>query len=183
MKCPRCGARTRPRNIKSISVDRCPKCNGAWYAADELRLLKDKEAQGDYCWIDVDLWRDRERFHSRRQEHLVCPKDKTAMTSVRYGNSRVRVDICTTCKGIWLDGGEYQKIVSYLDKRVNEETVEDFLRDLREEFLDIFTHPGGLRSEVADIAKVIHLLELRFIVQHSNIAEHLRALVKGVPGA
>jgi Zn-finger nucleic acid-binding protein len=171
------------QSIKSISIDRCPKCNGAWYTADELRLLKDKEAHGDYSWIDVDLWRDRERFHSRRQEHLLCPTDKTELTSVRYGTSRVRVDICTTCKGIWLDGGEYQKIVAYLDKRVNEETVEDFLGDLREEFLDVFEHPTALRSEVGDVTKVLHLLELRFIVQHPNIAAHLRALVKGVPGA
>ena len=154
-----------------------------WYDAGELRLLKDREAHGDYRWIDFDLWRDRERFRLGKQERLVCPRDKGTLTSVRYGGSRVRADICATCQGVWLDGGEYERILKYLDKRVNEETVGEFLADLRHEFVELFTGREGLRSEIGDIAKVLHLLELRFVVQHARIADTLRTVTRGVPGA
>jgi Zn-finger nucleic acid-binding protein len=183
MTCPRCGGRTRARTIKSLKVDRCPSCGGSWYDAAELRLLKDREKAGDYRWIDVDLWRERQRFRSGKQEHLVCPKDKREMTTVRYGTSRVRVDICSRCRGIWLDQAEYEKILKHLEKRVNTETLAEYVDDVREEFFEIFSGQESFRSEIGDFLKVLHLLELRFIVQHPNIAAHLRALVKGVPGA
>ena len=41
--------------LGSVQVQRCPACNGAWYPRDHLRVLKDREAHGDYRWIDVDL--------------------------------------------------------------------------------------------------------------------------------
>jgi Zn-finger nucleic acid-binding protein len=183
MTCPRCGGRTRPRTIKSLKIDRCPACGGAWYDAAELRLLKDRERAGNYRWIDVDLWRERERFRAGKQEHLVCPKDKRELTTVRYGTSRVRVDICTHCRGIWLDTSEYEKILKHLEKQVNTETVQEYLDDLREEFIEIFSGPESFRSEIGDFLKVLHLLELRFIVQHPNVAAGLQRAARGVPGA
>ena len=183
MKCPRCGGRTRARTIKSLKVDRCPGCGGSWCGPGELRLLKDREKAGDYRWIDVDLWRERERFRAGRQEGLVCPKDRQRMTTVRYGTSRVRVDICARCEGIWLDQSEYEKILRYLEKRVNTETLREYLHDVRDEFVEIFTGRESIPSEIADFLKVLHLLELRFIVQHKNIGAALQTASRGVPGA
>ncbi len=183
MNCPRCAKTTRKQTVKSVRLDRCPSCDGTWYDAGELRVLKDRASSGDYRWIDLDLWRDRGRFRAGRQESLLCPKDKTTMTTVRYGTSRVRIDTCGRCRGIWLDKTEYEKVLKYLDKRVDTETVEGYLEDLKEEFLEIFTGPEGFRSEIADFLKVLHLLELRFIVQHPRIATTVRTASRGVPGA
>ena len=182
MTCPRCGGRTRKRRIKSVQVDRCPACGGTWFAAGKLQLLKNRERAGDYCWIDIDLWRDRRQFRAGRQQRLVCPRDGRPMITVRYGTSRVRVDICSACRGIWLDRAEYDKIVAYLEKRVNTETVQGYLRDLEEEFVEFFTGRKGLTAELAGLTKVLHLLELRFTVQHPRIASTLRSASRGVPG-
>ena len=182
MDCPRCGAQLRRRRLGSVAFRRCSSCAGAWYGADKLRLLKSRAARGDYRWIDIDLWRDRRKFRAGRQERLECPKDGQAMVTVRYGESRIRVDICERCRGIWLDAKEYGKVLSYLEHKVDSETVAGYLSDLRKEFVDALAHPSRAASDLADMAKVFHLLELRFIVQHRNIATALRSGSRGIPG-
>jgi Zn-finger nucleic acid-binding protein len=169
--------------MKSVGFQRCPSCGGSWYRADRLGVLKEREAHGDYRWIHVDLWRDEERFRAGRQERLSCPKDRQTMTTVRYGDSRVRVDICANCRGVWLDAREYDAILRYLEKTVDSQTVGDFLEDLRDEALEIVSVREGVASEVMDFLKVLHLLELRFVVQHRNIATALRTASRGVPGS
>ena len=183
MQCPRCSNKMRRRRVKSLGIERCPDCGGSWYGADKLRLLKDKESAGDYRWIDVDLWQHAGQFRAGKQERLACPRDKTVMTTVRYGDSRIRVDICAQCRGIWLDKGNYARILKYLEKQVDSETLGGYVHDLRDEFLEIFLGPESAPSELANFTKVLHLLELRFVVQHPRIASALRSVTRGVPGA
>jgi Zn-finger nucleic acid-binding protein len=172
----------RKVRVKSVQIDRCPGCQGTWYDTDELRLIKDREQGGDYRWIDVDLWKERRRFVTGEQEGLACPKDRHGMTTLRYGDSKVRVEVCGQCHGIWLDHGEYERIVAHLEEKVNDETLAGYLADLRDEFVEIFTGPEGARSELADLAKVLHLLELRFVVELGGVAALLQRISR-VPGA
>ena len=58
-----------------------------------------------------------------------------------------------------------------------------YLQDLRKEFAGALSHPARAASDLADMAKILHLLELRFVVQHANIAGALRSASRGVPGA
>jgi Zn-finger nucleic acid-binding protein len=182
MKCPRCHVRLRVRRLGSVEFHRCPSCGGAWYAAGKFRLLKRRASHGDYRWIHIDLWKDEAKFRAGKQERLVCPNDKQTMVTVRYGDSRIRVDICEHCRGIWLDEREYAKILSYLERKVDSETVAAYLDDMRKEFVDALRHPVRAAEDVGDIGKIIHLLELRFIVQHPKIANTLRATTRGIPG-
>ncbi|MGE0716146.1 MAG: zf-TFIIB domain-containing protein [Alphaproteobacteria bacterium] len=41
---------------------------------------------------------------------LVCPNDNAAMQSV--ARSGVEFDFCPTCRGIWLDRGELEKLLA-----------------------------------------------------------------------
>ena len=54
----------------------------------------------------------------------VCPVDSTELR--RLDRSGVQVDACPTCRGIWLDRGE-------LDKILEQESagMEDFEREIR----------------------------------------------------
>lgn len=184
MMCPQCHTKMRHTEAKSLRLQRCPKCRGAWYEAEELRLLKDLEDKGDYRWIDIDLWRDAEKFAaSEPQRGRKCPNDGSPLLTVHYGDSEIHVDICQGCEGVWLDGGEYPKILRYLEEKVDSETVGDYLHDLREEFVEIFTGGEGPGSEVSDFLKVLHLLELRFVVEHGKFSDTLRRLGRGIPGA
>ncbi len=178
MNCPKGHGSLAAVKIESIPVSRCSKCGGTWYNVEELRVLKDKEADGDYCWIDFDLWKDRDKFRAARQQHRSCPRRGHPMTTVHYGDSAITIDICSECKGVWLDKTEYDEIVAYLDKMVNTQTVGDYLRDLRDEFVEIFTGPEGPISEFKDADRVFYLLQLRFAAGHPGVVAAAQALPK-----
>ncbi|HZP26181.1 MAG TPA: zf-TFIIB domain-containing protein, partial [Dehalococcoidia bacterium] len=74
MDCPKGHGRLKSATVESLRVNRCPACEGTWYDLDELRLLKDKEAHGNYNWIDFDLWKDAEKFRADRQRGYRCPR-------------------------------------------------------------------------------------------------------------
>ncbi len=55
---------------------------------------------------------------------LLCPTDGTALR--RIERSGVHVDACPTCRGVWLDRGELDKIVER--ERSN---LDDFEQEIR----------------------------------------------------
>ncbi|MEN2766997.1 zf-TFIIB domain-containing protein [Ornithinibacillus xuwenensis] len=62
-----------------------------------------------------------------------CPIcDGVRMKEVEKGS--VLIDICPSCKGVWLDRGELEKITSGLneDRKYYEETFAAYERDYRE---------------------------------------------------
>ena len=169
MDCPKCGVATEQVEIKSVKVDRCPECGGSWYDQDELRLLKDEESGGDYRWIDVDLWQDAEKVRVAETSVANCPKDGAPLAPVQYGEPEISVEVCPRCFGIWLDKGEYEKIIQHLEAKVDSETFTGYLADMEEEFVELFTGKEGFKSELADLGKVFYLLRLRFAVEHPKL--------------
>src|SRR5213594_4661399 len=138
MDCPKDHGPLDSTSIASMRIDRCAQCGGSWYDLDELRLLKDKESEGDYSWIDFDLWKDRDKFRAARQQHLNCPRAGHPMTTIHYGQSSITVDLCPEFRGVWLNKAEYDEIVAYLDRVVNSSTVGDYIDDIKDEFVEIF---------------------------------------------
>jgi Zn-finger nucleic acid-binding protein len=176
MDCPKGHGPLESVSVGSIRIDRCTDCGGSWYDHHELRLLKDKEARGDYCWIDFDLWKDTNEFRADKQERYVCPSDGHPMTTVHCSESPVLVDICPECEGVWLDRNEYDLIVAYLEETVNTQTTGDYLEDIRDEFIEIFTGPEGPISEMEDLGRVLYLLQLRFVIEHPRLQTFLNTL-------
>ncbi len=183
MKCPNCSAAMRSVEMEAVPVHRCDSCGGTWCDADELRLLKDKESRGDYRWIDVDLWKDAEKLRAGQQRGLACPKDGKTLITVSYDNAPAAVDICATCRGAWLDKGDFDRIVAFLDHEVNAATVSDYLDDIKDELVEVITGPEHAFSELRDLSKVLYLLQLRFGAEHGRLADAFRRLARGIPGA
>ena len=178
MECPKCHKPLESVAIGRVRVERCAQCGGTWYEKDQLRVLKDKESQGDYRWIDFDLWKDRGTFRARRQQRYSCPRDGLPMTTVHYGDASIAVDLCTECKGIWLDKGEYDGIVRYLEKVVDTSSVGDYLEDMRDEFVQLVEAREAPWSVMKDLSKILYLLELRFVVNHPDLARLTSAFPK-----
>jgi Zn-finger nucleic acid-binding protein len=154
-----------------------------WCDKDELRLLKDREDRGDFRWIDVDLWKDADKLRAADQSGHRCPKDGSTMISVRYGDSDVSVDICGECQGVWLDKDGYERIVAHLEHVVDSQTVGDYVDDLKDELVEVFKPGGeGPVSEIRDLGKVLHLLELRFFVQHEKLGKAVERIGRSIPG-
>ena len=98
------------------------------------------------------------------------------MTTVHYGESPVLADICSECEGVWLDRDEYDRIVAYLQNVVSTQTASDYLKDVREEFTEILAGPEGPVSEINDFARVLYLLQLRFVIEHPRLQTFLNSL-------
>ncbi|MCR5880784.1 zf-TFIIB domain-containing protein [Phenylobacterium sp. J367] len=67
---------------------------------------------------------------------LLCPNDNTSMQNVNRNG--VEIDICPTCRGVWLDRGELEKILGDVktesqgqsqDRQRFEREVDQFHRD------------------------------------------------------
>jgi Zn-finger nucleic acid-binding protein len=178
MDCPKCHQALTPVAVGRIRIDRCPQCGGSWYDRDELRVLKDRESGGTYSWIHFDLWKDREKFRAREQQRYSCPKDGQPMTTVHYGDSSVAVDVCGRCKGMWLDKEEYDEVISYLEEKVDSSSAGDYLKDVREELVEVLEVRESPLTAMKDVGKVLYLLELRFAVEHPGLAALASALPK-----
>jgi len=182
MNCPKCGATTEEIVVKSVKVDRCPECGGTWYDRDELEALKDLESRGDLRWLDTGLWQDADQVTVGERSDLACPRDGARLVVVRYGEPEITIDVCPVCFGLWLDRGEYEKIIEHLERAVDSETVAEYLADVGGEVAELFAGRHGLKTEAADLAKIFHLLRLRLAAEHPalvKVKEAIRAMFPG----
>jgi len=175
MLCPLCKIEMKKVIFYGVEIDYCPKCLGFWFEEDELRRAKD-EKDKDLSWLDIDLWQDKRKFKiSQTQKY--CPVCLTPLYSVRYADSQIQVDICSLCQGIWLDRGEFKKIIDYLKDKEKEEILENYFKNLIKEGLEVFTGPETFKSELSDFLIVLKLLNYKFIAQHPTISK----LILGLP--
>ncbi len=171
MHCPNCRQTLEAVDVGGIRIERCPNCEGLWFDKNELRVLKDREAGGDYQWIHLDLWKDMDKFRAARQQRYSCPRDGASMTTVRYDESNVAIDVCPSCDGIWLDKDGYREIIRHLEETVNASSAEDYLKDVRQELVQVFEGHENPLEALRDIGKILYLLDLRFTVDHPMLAK------------
>ncbi len=105
MKCPKCETESLKSNsIRGIEVDQCSQCKGVWFDEDELSKLIEEQASSGRVLKGSDSGMDRKGGN--------CPQDQTPLLRVYSKRNRsVVIDHCSTCKGVWLDGGEFQRLI------------------------------------------------------------------------
>src|SRR3989344_2250073 len=111
MECPRDNEKLEKVLFHNIEADYCPECLGIWFDKDELRLAKDDKDK-QLNWLDFDIWRDTSRFDFLRTQRL-CPVCRVMLVEVKYDDSKVKIDFCKHCQGIWLDRGEFKQIMNF----------------------------------------------------------------------
>ena len=160
--------------IYDTEADYCPDCLGIWFEEDELRLAKDVKDR-NLRWLDIDLWKDEEKFKISPGQKL-CPHCRLPLYEVNYGTSDIRVDLCNICHGIWLDRGEFKKIIQYLKAEADQEVWEHYLKNFKEELWEIFSGPETIREEIDDFLTILKVLNYKFAVQHPNLAKIIASL-------
>lgn len=175
MKCPLCKVDLAKSVLSGAEIDYCPKCLGLWFEEDELRLAKDNKDK-DLNWLDIDLWQDKEKFRVSPSQKL-CPSDRMPLYEVEYGDSGIKVDVCGIDRGIWLDRGEFKKIVQYLKEKADKEVLDNYLKNLKEELWEVFSGPEDLKDELEDFLTILKLFAYKFSAQHSAIAK----IISGLP--
>lgn len=174
--CPRCKINLAKTLFYNTEVDYCPRCLGMFFEEDELRLAKDAKDK-NLVWLDIDLWKDQRKFKLNYGERL-CPYCRIPLYEVYYGTSMIIVDICNICKGIWLDRGEFKKIIDYLKQEANQKVLNEYTKNVFSEISEVFLGPETFREEVADVIVLLKLLNYKFLAQHPVISKLIIQLPK-----
>ena len=106
MKCPKCKTESlREFSVEGTAVDRCSSCDGIWFDAQELIKLLAEDAR-----YVAELRRGDVKEHAGGIKG-VCPRDAAELLRVYSSIDRtVVLDACPDCRGIWLDGGEFERL-------------------------------------------------------------------------
>jgi len=108
MRCPKC--RTESMNVFSVEgvdLERCSSCSGIWFDARELSQLLEQDARH---LSSLRRGRDTKEVEGKKG---FCPRDDSELLRVYSSiNRSVIIDACASCRGIWLDGGEFEKLFS-----------------------------------------------------------------------
>ena len=174
MECPNDNEQLERVLFHNVEVDYCPKCLGIWFDKDELRLAKDDKDK-DLNWLDIDLWRDKSKFHvSRLDKH--CPVCRVGLVEVKYDESKTKVDFCKMCEGIWLDRGEFKQIINYLKNKSDYEVLHHYATSLVSELWEVFSGPETFRGELEDFLTLLKLFNYKFETQHPLLTSLIKEI-------
>jgi len=106
MKCPKCNSETLKQfKVEEVTVDRCSSCDGIWCDAQELGELLAEDAK------QVAALRRGSGHEEHGRKKGKCPRDAEELLRVYSAvDKTVILDACPECRGIWLDGGEFEKL-------------------------------------------------------------------------
>ncbi len=133
MNCPRDGAPliTEPYG-DNTTVDRCRACAGVWLDLGELETVQRDSHISSAELDDVDVIADAyEMARQKALRGIKCPRCSLPLEAVEYAYcSRVLIDRCVKCEGIWLDAGELEALEKFFKRETRPR--ERFWETLRE---------------------------------------------------
>ena len=100
MNCPKCNTALAQKRFKGreTDVDYCAKCQGVWFDDGELSSIIGVRA------------RNHAPAPTARPSALSCPRCAKPLVLFPYPGTMTVIDGCRTCRGVWLDGGEFQEL-------------------------------------------------------------------------
>ena len=154
MKCPNCQHALETMEYEGIKIESCGNCQGEWLDDSELKhVVRAREARFDeqerraiaaatgIAGVEV----------ANVDRDLRCPKCGGQTDAINYGgDSGIIIDRCTGCRGVWLDGGELERIQMLV------EGWEDGLDD------DLAKHGKRLRQVAAEVDERDDIKHSRF---------------------
>ncbi len=177
-RCPACGDALARYRAYRVEFEGCPRCRGIWLDLEKLRRLKDRAADGGWHnlrWMDdeIEAIEGAQGVLSDRK----CPKcDDQRMVATTLGDSQVVVDVCPGCRGIWLDGEEFEEITAYLRDELDRMSPEEARAALMEELREVWHGPEGTVGELRDALAALGTLVNISIFEHPRLAEFLSRL-------
>jgi Zn-finger nucleic acid-binding protein len=111
MKCPKCGGVLNPQEIGDVVVDQCEVCHGIWLDLGELPAVIAFHRQHEQSLLLADV----PIVATRNEVTGPCPRcggegNMTRVTNLQ--DASLVMDSCPICYGIWLDGGELQRLMN-----------------------------------------------------------------------
>jgi len=179
MNCPCCSTELKSKMIEDIQVDECPDCKGTWFEEGQLRQAKDL-SDSDLNWIDFEIWKHQDKA-SARSKDIACPHCRKTLVTIDYGDTGVEIDYCPQCKGIWLDKGEFKKIIEALTEELLTKSFSDYIKASIEEAKEIVTGQESFLSEWKDFVTVFRMMRYRLFVENPKLLQTVIAIQKANP--
>ena len=106
MKCIKCVGEWIPTTLGPVTLDRCDLCGGIWFDGQELsRIIAHVRAGGAPPGV--------ERTTPHDKDAAACPRCGTELEcQPLLSIDDVHYDKCPQGHGVWLDGGELNKITA-----------------------------------------------------------------------
>jgi len=177
-QCPNCQCELKPRDIGGVEVDECRECQGVWFDKDELRQAKDA-TDSDLSWLDFEIWKHEEDFQTTESSRK-CPACGKQMASLVYGSTSVVIDYCPTCRGTWLNKGEFKKIIESLEEEVSSESFSEYVKEAVREGVELVTGHESFVSEWKDFSTVLRLMQYRLFVENPGLLSTITGAQKSV---
>lgn len=175
-KCPLCKINLQKELLNNTEIDYCSKCLGTWFDEDELALAKDNKDK-DLKWLDFDLWEDIGKFRISYGIRL-CPTCRMPLYEIYYGDSKIVVDVCSVCHGVWLDRAEFKKIVDYLKQEADYRIIKKYSKNFYKQMGEVFTGPESFKDELLDFIAILKMLSYKFSAQYPTLSKIIFDLPK-----
>lgn len=181
-ECPTCAIALDAYGVYGIKFESCAKCAGLWLHPKELEALKarvDAGSWGNLRWMNDEV--DALEKASAMMSDKHCPECKDdGLVSTHFGNSKIIVDWCRRCHGIWLECDEFEDIARYLRDELNQLTSKDMEKKVAAEVKRIWTDGSESKiSEILDAKAAISALVNVSIFEHPRLAKILIAAGAG----
>jgi Zn-finger nucleic acid-binding protein len=106
--CPRCHVPLLAEEYGDIVMEHCERCGGRWMDPEDLKAVLDiirLPIHGSTVRTGIDL--------TDVQENAACPRCGVPMEPFNYASdSGIVLDKCRTCGGLWLDGGDLERVLA-----------------------------------------------------------------------
>lgn len=112
MNCPRCNTSMKKTQKGNHTLDTCDNCGGIWF--DDNEMIATVELPGG---ISENTTTRAVQTTSGYNKTISCPCCHKPTVEKNYLlNSNIFIDVCESCRGMFLDAGELETIFHYLIK-------------------------------------------------------------------
>jgi Zn-finger nucleic acid-binding protein len=82
----------------------------------------------------------------------------------------VQIDYCRECGGVWLDRGEFSRIVKVLEHDIDSMTASDYFKESIREAEELIGTSEHFGREWKHFRILMKLLEYRVLAEHRTLA-------------
>jgi Zn-finger nucleic acid-binding protein len=125
--------------------------------------------------MDFEIWKHPDRFEVSVKP-VRCPRCDIDMAAVEYDTTKIEVDFCIRCQSVWLDAGEFEKIIAALEAELENKEVSEYITASLNEAREILSGPESVVSEWRDFVTVLRMLSYRVLSENPRVARALAAI-------
>jgi len=115
LPCPRCSESLQPLMLGTTSVRECALCGGLWVDPQTLQHLCDEREAHAAVVSTLAARVPTNAAAPETVRYIPCPRCKKLMNRVNFSKSSgVILDVCKG-DGVWLDRGELQRVVGFVE--------------------------------------------------------------------